>query len=472
MGWDKIRKIFRRFEKLPQVGFVFFGCGLARAWLWYTLDLVTYSQSFSSFSPNASHLVFDIGEIIGFFLLAGSARWLAPYLRRVTVLFAAVVLMMVCYIGTVFCHPASIGIGAEVTLMLIGGFGYAIFLLLWLELFGFLSSRTMLVAWTGSFFVGIAVWLIQLNSNESFANCLTLVLPIISAYMLLKAFSNIADNVNLSTAIKRIELPWKLLVVLAAFALSFGLGDVLAGQAMFAESSKIGMGIPELAVLVGALCFSRYFNIKLMVNAAVLFITVGLLISFLAESYSTASFILVLAGSEVYLILAYAIGCSLSHQLNVSSTVLCGLFAGLYKVFLQLGKLLGHSIMSETFNLTIDDVVVKITVVALAVITSIIFIQDNRILDAFSLRRRVVAIQRTETAELAANYRLSPKETEIFLLLADGLDSNEIANALFLAPSTIRAHISSIYKKLGIHSKKELRALMRSGEQQKNARKA
>lgn len=50
---------------------------------------------------------------------------------------------------------------------------------------------------------------------------------------------------------------------------------------------------------------------------------------------------------------------------------------------------------------------------------------------------------------------LSERELEVLRLLADGLDSNEIAGRLTIAVDTARKHIKNIYSKLGVHSRWE-----------------
>ena len=50
---------------------------------------------------------------------------------------------------------------------------------------------------------------------------------------------------------------------------------------------------------------------------------------------------------------------------------------------------------------------------------------------------------------------LSARELEVLRLLADGLESSEIADRLFIAVDTARTHIKNIYGKLGVHSRWE-----------------
>ncbi|MGK3952796.1 ATP-binding protein [Microbacterium sp. I2] len=53
---------------------------------------------------------------------------------------------------------------------------------------------------------------------------------------------------------------------------------------------------------------------------------------------------------------------------------------------------------------------------------------------------------------------LTPQEERIVRLAADGLSNREIAEALFLSPRTVGAHLYSAYPKLGVSSRGELRS--------------
>jgi DNA-binding CsgD family transcriptional regulator len=55
---------------------------------------------------------------------------------------------------------------------------------------------------------------------------------------------------------------------------------------------------------------------------------------------------------------------------------------------------------------------------------------------------------------------LTPQELQIALSLAEGRTTRETAAALFLSPKTIEYHLRSVYRKLGIASRSELKAAM------------
>lgn len=50
---------------------------------------------------------------------------------------------------------------------------------------------------------------------------------------------------------------------------------------------------------------------------------------------------------------------------------------------------------------------------------------------------------------------LSRREREVLLLLTDGLRNTDIAEALFIAPNTVKKHLNNIYEKIGVASRAE-----------------
>lgn len=61
-------------------------------------------------------------------------------------------------------------------------------------------------------------------------------------------------------------------------------------------------------------------------------------------------------------------------------------------------------------------------------------------------------------SSLPAGDELSARQTEIVCRLIAGESVPDIARAMFLSPSTVRNHLSAIYRKFGVHSQSELLA--------------
>ncbi len=58
---------------------------------------------------------------------------------------------------------------------------------------------------------------------------------------------------------------------------------------------------------------------------------------------------------------------------------------------------------------------------------------------------------------------LTPAQRQVAELVAEGFTNAEVAERLFVSPETVKAHLSHAYARLGVHSRREVRA-MRKGE--------
>jgi len=57
---------------------------------------------------------------------------------------------------------------------------------------------------------------------------------------------------------------------------------------------------------------------------------------------------------------------------------------------------------------------------------------------------------------LIEQYELTPRQSEVALLLAKGLSNEEIAHRLDISPHTVRHHAEWVFVKLDIHTRKAL----------------
>lgn len=67
--------------------------------------------------------------------------------------------------------------------------------------------------------------------------------------------------------------------------------------------------------------------------------------------------------------------------------------------------------------------------------------------------RLVVQERRQNRDAQQAIEQLTPREIEILQELADGLEDQEIANRMYVSAGTVRTHMVSIHKKLGVNSR-------------------
>jgi len=93
---------------------------------------------------------------------------------------------------------------------------------------------------------------------------------------------------------------------------------------------------------------------------------------------------------------------------------------------------------------------------------AIFFAYPSRLLEELEKSRQETKFVKDNLDEahkkLEITYKLSPlseREIEVLYLLAEGKSNKEIAGKLFLSESTVKTHISNIYKKLNLQSRTE-----------------
>jgi DNA-binding NarL/FixJ family response regulator len=79
-----------------------------------------------------------------------------------------------------------------------------------------------------------------------------------------------------------------------------------------------------------------------------------------------------------------------------------------------------------------------------------------RIMDEF----RAPTKQRFRRTSPAAR-RLSPREWEVMELLAQGLNTDEVSQRLFVSPTTVRVHVSAVLKKLRVKDRESAFRILR-----------
>lgn len=66
------------------------------------------------------------------------------------------------------------------------------------------------------------------------------------------------------------------------------------------------------------------------------------------------------------------------------------------------------------------------------------------------------AVSPTLAAEAAGRFGLTARETEVLVCLAVRRTDQEISAELFISPRTVTTHVSSILRKLGVSSRREV----------------
>jgi DNA-binding NarL/FixJ family response regulator len=81
----------------------------------------------------------------------------------------------------------------------------------------------------------------------------------------------------------------------------------------------------------------------------------------------------------------------------------------------------------------------------------------GRVLDEFRNPRQRLFARRSPAAA-----KLSSREWEVMSMLADGRSTDEVAKALFLSPTTVRVHVSTVLRKLAVKDRESAIRLLHS----------
>ena len=73
-------------------------------------------------------------------------------------------------------------------------------------------------------------------------------------------------------------------------------------------------------------------------------------------------------------------------------------------------------------------------------------------------------------SDVSAKHDLTPREEEVLQLLACRESPSQIEKNIYVAHGTLKAHISHIYRKLGIHSREELFELLEGEDSRRRER--
>jgi DNA-binding CsgD family transcriptional regulator len=86
--------------------------------------------------------------------------------------------------------------------------------------------------------------------------------------------------------------------------------------------------------------------------------------------------------------------------------------------------------------------------------------RPERVIGQLQLDGRRYVVVPAEAGRTRSVERLTRREREIALLVAEGLLTKQIAHRLGLSPHTVGAYVNRIYARLGCHNRAEMVALM------------
>lgn len=272
-------------------------------------------------------------------------------------------------------------------------------------------------------------------------------------------------------------------ISVCAFFFGFFQGCVTPdGHSLFSISestSVLGVGVAGLLVVVLFYATSFRPQLDLVHKASALLLIGGLmLVPFVSDTLAIIAATATMTGFILLDLLTLMLIVNISRTLDLSPGKVIGINRSFEYGAFAVGILLGF-ILWGNYNEYLGFSFLIASIAAFTCIAVTLFCaRDERSIWAadaklfyvgkeFELESAPLTIEESSESSsigrwrsacntVCENYGLSPRECEIFFLLAKGRNAEFVQNALYISTHTAKTHISNIYRKLEIHSAQDL----------------
>ena len=228
----------------------------------------------------------------------------------------------------------------------------------------------------------------------------------------------------------------------------------------FQQTSLFTSAIAVVCLILPALLIKKPFNVGRIYSVALPLSAAGFLL--LPIIWNAAGGIVNAFAQLGAMVAGIILWCMIADSANdtkLPSTLLFGLALACTNAAQLAGTAIGF-LNAETLKQG-DLVLTTVALVSvyLLLMAALLLFKDKRLASdddeqAAQLTPEEALASRCD--EIAADHQFTPRETEIFKLLAQGYTMPVISEKLFVSENTVKSHVKSIYQKLGIHVRSEL----------------
>lgn len=446
-----------------------FALGCARAWV----TLAVAAPALALPAPFDLHDVFDYAMALASVAVAIWGRRLVPLNATGAVRTVSAGAMAAASLALIAAGEAAFPGGAAAVLAVVGaalgGIGFGLFLVLWAEILSCISLIRIFLYTTASQLAAVVFVFFCGGLDGLRVACAMVALPVAAVLCLRAAFQALPAADRPSPVMPRLTYPWKIFVLLALYSFAYGLRQhqLAAGAGMHSSAST---ALIMAVLFASAYFFSARFNVGALYRSPLVLIVCGFLLVPVEGFLGTAasSYLISMSYSLVGIIVALLLY-DISKRLGVTVVVFAAI-KGAEQVFVIWGKDVAETMGALGLAAGAQDTVIAVAVVAMMLAATLILLSERelaskwgvRILDIGGLVEKTPEEERREAhvAELAERFRLTPRETEILHLIAQGKNGPAIRGELFIAEGTFKAHTSHIYEKCGVPNRRALVALL------------
>lgn len=457
------------FGKLPIVPFAFLGLGVYRAWI-----EIVFVGSFVDFpvTQYSTREIFDVVMTLTLFAVVFLARKIGPfYNKRSVYLISGITLTLATVLVFWSMMQPERAYQFAVASSLLGGVGIALIILMWSELYGCLNPLRVALYYSASIIAGAVLIYIYRGFAFPWLFVMTSVLPALSLLMVWRGFSLLPHAEKPSLSWSRFSIPWKAILLMALYAFAYGLMETHLYSGFLGPHSAFGTVIIAAFVFIGVVIRGGNFDFGLIYRIGLpLMVGALTILSSLGFFGETLSNLFAAGGYTALSILTMVIFANICYRYGVSAIWLFGIERGVRAIFMILGRRVQDATLNLHFEGIEGSAIVVILTMLAVVIGTMVFMSERDLSSRWgahflsSVKNTESIIKKQELADrcdaLAKEYRLSAREEEVLLLLAQRKTVGIIERELFIANGTAKAHIRHIYQKLDIHSREELHTML------------
>lgn len=455
--------------------FAALGLGLLRTWQSWLLGVFVGCFSGEAVWVFSLKTLYDFGQLAGAVACVAILRRLARMGGRG---WPAGAFSAFCAAGTAVAAFAQAGAGTPGTAacavaFFLTGAGYTGLFLLWVEWCGLLQPMQAMAACLGSYLVNSFFWLflqgpvpagheILLAASSAAASCALLLACLVASERARDAQLRAASVMRAPSGLWRFRhvYAWSWL-----FTAVYGVGASYTQAAYASVPARVGIvAAAALMLLLFILAHGRpdMGRVYRVVFAAM---GAGFLVAVAEPGGAWLMQAFLSASESLVMMFVFTFCCGAGRIGGVSAAAVYGVFrAG------NMAAVIAARYTCEAL-LGLADINQRQTTVALALVMAVLLLFAALFFSRLDFRQIWDWIQERgdedvlarRCRELGQGWGLGPREQSVLLLLARGQSVAEMADGLFIAPGTVKAHIGHIYEKAGVHSREELEAALLAG---------
>lgn len=321
-----------------------------------------------------------------------------------------------------------------------------------------------------AFFIAAAL-LPMVSSLSSVQACIVCaLLPAISGWILfikMKVWSPSNATVTRPFEIHIGRFSWKIGICACLIGLADGVVRATFMTATGTDADNfyrfplLWASLLTLVIVYGCILFSTKTGLRAIYKSVMIVMALFFMLLPVFTGLGQAESIIALAGYGTFNVLIWILLSDISFTFRLSSIMVFGIGWGMVSLGVLLGSTLGRFISAfAPFSPQALSLVALLATLAILISYMFVFKESDLIAltkvddgaDGTNAHRRRF---QDRCREVAGEYRLSPKETEIMILFAKGRSSSRIQEELYISRGTCTTHLRHIYQKLDVHNKQE-----------------